>query len=65
MYTHTHTHTYSFFPPCPQDWRERMLVLRDGILCFVSDKQPSVLKRVCDVGKVHAYTSCICTYASA
>jgi len=49
------------------DWRQRMFVLRDGVLCFVSEKKRALLKRVCDVkcvnmctsGKIGPFDNCI------
>jgi hypothetical protein len=38
------------------DWRQRVFILRDGVLCFVSEKKRNVLKRVCDVKRVTVCT---------
>jgi len=46
---------------------QRMFVLRDGVLCFDSEKKRTLLKRVCDVkcvnmrpsGKINTFDNCI------
>jgi hypothetical protein len=38
------------------DWRQRVFILRDGVLCFVSEKKRNILKRVCDVKRVTVCT---------
>jgi len=46
---------------------QRMFVLRDGVLCFDSEKKRTLLKRVCDVkcvnmrlsGKINTFHNCI------